>query len=316
MSFLDTVVARASIIRHSLSGGLSFIAKLEDQTSDLKMLAAQVLIETHRSMSKPRSIREREFKVFSQFGDDGIIQYLISALAPLPEIFIEFGVQDYRESNTRFLLQHDNWKGLVLEASAREVAAIRRQSVYWRHDLTAVRAFVTRDNVNDLFSANGFSGQIGLLHIDIDGNDYWVWEAVRVVDPVIVIVEYNSVFGPDRALTIPYDPAFARGRAHYSHLYWGCSLTALARLAQTKGYRFIGCNSAGNNAYFVREERAAPLPSPTAQDGFVASKFRESRSRNGYLNFLGGADRVREIGEMQVFDLERQALIKLNELSK
>ena len=127
----------------------------------------------------------------------------------------------FSESNTRFLLRKDNWRGLVIDGSPTNVSSIRRLPEFWQHELTAVASFITRDNINDLFRDAGYTGEIGLLSIDIDGNDYWVWEAIEVVSPVIVVVEYNSVFGPDATVTVPYDPAFTRRAAHHSNLYFG-----------------------------------------------------------------------------------------------
>ena len=135
-----------------------------------------------------------------------------SSTCEAPPSFIEFGVETYRESNTRFLLVKDNWRGLVIDGSETNVASIRALSEYWRHDLTAVASFITRDNINDLFADAGFTGEVGLLSIDIDGNDYWVWEAIDVVSPVIVVVEYNSVFGPEAQVTVPYAADFTPAR--------------------------------------------------------------------------------------------------------
>src|SRR6266700_639412 len=202
------------------------LAAVQNEIDSLKILAAQPLIQNIRNGDSIASLRDAEFKVFSQFGDDGIIQYLIHRLAPLPDSFVEFGVENYRESNTRFLLLNNNWRGLVLDSDQSSVRCIQEDEIYWRHTLTARCAWINRDNINDLLRDAGFSGQIGLLSIDIDGNDYWVWEKLDIVDPVVTIVEYNSIFGPDLAVTIPYNPDFARHRAHYSGQFWGASLPA------------------------------------------------------------------------------------------
>jgi len=87
------------------------------------------------------------------------------------------------------------------------------------------------------------------LSIDIDGNDYWVWEAIDSVDPVMTICEYNAVLGDLYPIAIPYDPAFTRTVPNYHHLYYGASIAALQMIAQRKRYTFLGSNSAGNNAF-------------------------------------------------------------------
>lgn len=259
-----------------------------------------------------KDIHEAEFKVFSQWGDDGIIQYLINQIDIPVHSFIEFGVENYIESNTRFLLINNNWSGLVMDGSPDNIAYIQNDEIYWQHDLTAVCAFIDTNNINNLISEAGFSDEIGLLHIDIDGNDYWVWKAIEVVNPVIVIVEYNSSFGKDRAITIPYNPAFCRMQAHYSGLYAGASLLALCDLAEEKGYYFIGTNSAGNNAYFVRKNKIGNLQVLTPSEGYVTAKFREHRDNTGKLTYKKMEKAIKELTGLQVFNVRTNSLEDLN----
>jgi hypothetical protein len=280
----------------------------------LKILAAQPLIQSCKSRGLILDLHEAEFKVFSQFGDDGIIQYLVHRLQCLPDTFVEFGVGNYRESNTRFLLLNNNWRGLVLDEDESSINFIHEDEIYWRHTLTARRAFITRENIDELLREAGFAGQIGLLSIDIDGNDYWVWENIAIVDPVIVIVEYNSTFGPNLAITIPYEPHFARHQAHYSGQFWGASLRALKLLADRKGYSLVGCNSAGNNAYFVRNNKVADQPVLSVQEAFVESRFRDSRNEEGKLTYLTGAERFHAIAELEVYDLWQDRIVPLGSL--
>ena len=203
-----------------------------------------------------------------------------------------------------------------MDGDAEFIHFIQKDDIYWRHTLTARCAFIDRDNVNNLFRDAGFTGEIGLLSIDIDGNDYWVWEKLEVVDPVIVIVEYNSTFGPDFAVTIPYDPKFVRHQAHYSGQFWGVSLQALTLLAGRKGYSLVGCNSAGNNAYFVRNNKLGDLPAFSAREAFVEARFRDSRSRSGELTYLSGSQRFDEISRLEVYDVERKIQVSLDSLKK
>jgi hypothetical protein len=302
-------------LRQQLSriGSALGFALLRKEIQETKMLAAKTLIRQLNASGMQPTMRELEFKVFSQFGDDGIIQYLIRHvnISHAERVFIEFGVENYEEANTRFLLLNDNWRGLIIDGDAENIRHVQKSDLYWRNDLTAVSAFIDRDNVNQLFQAHGFIGDIGLLSIDIDGNDLWVWKAIDTVSPVIVIVEYNAVFGTQCAVTIPYDPVFARGRAHYSNLYWGCSLKALCLVGEEKGYGFVGCNSAGNNAYFIRKDRIGSLRAVTANEGFVPSRFRESRGPLGELTHLSGQDQLHLISDLEVFDIEHNQLVKV-----
>jgi hypothetical protein len=287
---------------------------IESRLDALKILAAKGLIETIRAGGIRERLSDVEFQVFSQFGDDGIIQYLLQHVPIERDSFVEFGVENYTESNTRFLLLNNNWCGLVMDGSEEHVAYIQRDPIYWRHELTAKCAFIDASNIDRLLSEAGMAGPLGILHIDIDGNDYWVWNAMTVVDPAIVIVEYNAVFGKDHAITIPYDPLFQRTRAHASNLYWGASLKSFCQLAERKGFAFVGCNGAGNNAYFVRKDLVGGLKVHSAESGYVASRFRDSRRPDGTLSYLAGEERALAIADMMVHDLERDRQVRLGDL--
>lgn len=253
------------------------------------------------------NLQDNEFQVYSQWGEDGIIQFLIRHIPIVQKTFIEFGVENYRESNTRFLLQSNNWTGLVMDGDPAHVAAIRKSNLYWRHSLTAVESFITCENINALIQENGFSGEIGLLSVDIDGNDYWVWQAIDAVSPAIVVVEYNYRFGPHRAVTIPYRADFQRNRAHHSNIYYGASLKALCLLGERKGYDFVGSNSAGNNAFFVRRDlRPDAIPKLTAEEGYIQARFRESRDRSGRLSFISFEEEQRLLAELELIDVESE----------
>lgn len=272
------------------------------QQTDLLLLGT-MLARQNKDLPVLDNIAAAEFKVFSQTGDDGIIQYLINKVHIKKTSFVEFGVENYVESNTRFLLKYNNWSGVVIDGSEKSIRYIESDDIYYQHELKAVKAFITKDNINELIGSQGLKGEIGLLSVDIDGNDYWVWKAISIVDPVIVVAEYNSVFGIERAITVPYQPDFIRERAHYSHLYFGASLKALCTLAEEKGYAFVGSNSIGNNAYFVKKDRLGPLKALTPEEGYVYSRFRESRDKKGNLNYLSGHERYECIKGMPVHNV-------------
>jgi hypothetical protein len=290
------------------------LVRVHQQLETANMLTGKVLAERARYLGPRRPLRDAEFKVSSQWGGDGIVQYLIEQVRPRSQTFIEFGVENYRESNTRFLLMNNNWRGLIIDADPQCIAQVRNDEIYWRHDLTAITAFITAENINALINDAGFSGSVGILSVDIDGNDYWVWEKIDVVDPDIVIIEYNSVFGPHRAVSIPYDPAFLRQNVHPSYLFWGCSLAALCLLGERKGYVFVGCDSNGNNAYFVKASRAENLVPLTPAEGYVESRFRESRNMHGKLSFVRGEDRLAMIAHMNVVDVATSRTCLLGDL--
>ena len=201
-----------------------------------------------------KKINDYEFKVYSQFGEDGIIQFLINNIKITNKSFIEFGVENYEEANTRFLLENNNWSGLIIDSSSQHISHIKNQNYYWKYDLTAVNSFITPDNINDIIVNNNFTNKnIGLLSIDIDGNDYWVLKAIDAVSPDILIVEYNANFGTEKSLTIKYDENFQRKQKGLDKLIYGCSIKSIVDLCDKKNYSLVGTNLNGNNAFFVKK---------------------------------------------------------------
>jgi hypothetical protein len=254
----------------------------------------------------PEALQASEFTAFSQWGEDGILRHLLRHTPVARKIFVEFGVEDYTEANTRFLLETAGWSGLVLDGSEENIRRIRRDEISWRYHLKAAHAFITRENIDDLLRDNGLTGEIGLLSVDIDGVDYWVWEAITVVQPAVVVAEYNSLFGPERAVTVPYDPQFQRSRSHFSHSYYGASIAALTRLGNRKGFALVGSNSAGNNAFFVRRDLLrAPLREVSAAEAWVRRSFREARDRDGRLMLPTFEEEAALIADLPLVEVEQ-----------
>lgn len=292
----EAVVSTWRLVRNWVQG--------TDQHERSRELLGAMLARQVAQVCRPTSLDEVEFRVHSQFGDDGILQWLVARLPTLPKRFVEFGVEDYSEANTRFLMVNNGWRGLVMDGSQENMARLLRRPWFWRHDLEARNCFVTRENVDGEIARWARGEPVGLLHIDVDGNDYWLWDAVQAVVPGVVVMEYNAVLGAERAITIPYQADFRRLTAHHSGQYFGASLAALAHLANIKGYSLIGCNSAGNNAYFVRRE----LLNDDVREVDIATAwrppiFRESRDSSGHLDFLDLAGRQAAIRGLPVVNV-------------
>jgi hypothetical protein len=270
-----------------------------------------------RSRESIETLTDAEFRVTSQWGEDGIIDWLVErAQIPLQhQTFVEFGVENYREANTRFLMQNRNWSGLILDGSPAMLEAVREDGLNWAYDLTVRPAFLTRENINQLIAEGGFRGEIGLLSVDLDGNDYWIWEAIDVVRPILCVCEYNAVFGDVYPISVPYDATFSRTAAHYSNLYSGASIAALRFLAERKGYRFLGTTSAANDAFFVREDYADRFLSGALKRIEARPSFaRESRDDRGQLTYITGLERAKVIAAMPVVNVETGEVVKLGEL--
>ena len=246
----------------------------------------------------------REFKVFSQSGEDGVIQWLIHNIPIQNKRFIEFGVQNYTELKTRFLLMHDNWSGLIMDGSQENMDYVKQDNICWMHDLKPVPAFITAENINILIRDNGFDGEVGILSIDIDGNDYWVWKAISCVQADIVICEYNSRFGSERAVTIPYDPNFYRTEAHSSNLYFGASIRALTLLGKQKGYALVYGNEIGSNLFFIRRELLNDVVyEKTIEECYVRAKYRQAKDTQGKLMLLSIEDEEKLIEGLPLVDV-------------
>lgn len=272
------------------------------------LLAIGAMLSKQQQFIQSDNINDYEFKIFSQFGDDGLIQYLAKNLNIENKIFIEFGVENYMESNTRFLMMNDNWEGFVMDGSTKAMERLTKRRWFWKYNLTCKSIFITKENINDLMQSTGYSN-IGLLHIDIDGNDYYILEEMDLskLNPSIIIMEYNSVFGNDRAITVPYKKDFIRTKAHYSNLFFGASLPALTMLAEKKGYALVCCNLAGNNAYYVRKDLLNDKIKEVSNDvAYKESRFRESRDKDYILTHLSGKDRIEAIRGLEVLNVQTQ----------
>jgi hypothetical protein len=291
----------------------NFISMHYMQNDETKLLAIGAMLSKQQYLMNSNNINDYEFKIFSQFGDDGIIQYLIKNVQIENEVFIEFGVGNYLESNTRFLMMNNNWSGFVMDGSYNAMNNLKVQNWYWQYSLNHKSVFIDKDNINTVLGSTGFSN-IGLLHIDLDGNDYHIFNEIDLsqLNPSIIIMEYNSVFGMDRLITVPYDKKFVRTKAHFSNLFSGASLSALNYVAIKKGYSLVGCNVAGNNAYFVRKDLLnEKIKELSIEKAFKISKFRESRNQDYSFSYVAGDERLSLITGLDVLNIETNQLEKL-----
>jgi hypothetical protein len=276
-----------------------------------KVNLGQIQASMNASKSNIRGLGEVEFQVFSQYGDDGIIQFLLSKIPFVNKTFIEFGVENYREANTRFLLINNYWSGMVIDGDPKNIQHIQNEDIYGYYDLRAYCSFITKENINQLLHSSGFHSEVGILSIDVDGNDYWIWNEISAIQPEVVICEYNSLFGFELSVTIPYEPSFVRGNGKPLFFY-GMSLNAAVQLAQQKGYFFIGCNSAGNNAYFINKKHKDLLGDMerSTEAGYNLAIFSESKNEEG--NIRRGKDKIMAIDNMEVIDLNNGNKIKID----
>ena len=207
------------------------------------------LVERHAGTA--RGLTGAEFKVFSQNGEDGVIAEIFRRIGTTDRYFVEFGIGNGSEGNCVFLADVLGWSGLFMEGSGTHYSGLQRK--YANRDAVAtVQAVVRPDTINALFRAADVPETFDLLSIDIDGNDYWVWEALAAFSPRVVVVEYNGLLSNDACLVQPYNPHSAWEGTDF----YGASLGALRSLAKRKGYVLVHTELSGTNAFFVQDELA------------------------------------------------------------
>ena len=281
-----------------------------------KIIESKILANQNLNKLLVSNFSEIEYTVFSQWGEDGIINWLTFNIENIPKTFIEFGVENYSEANTRLLFQEYNWEGLIIDGDKKNIVQITESDYYWKGNLKTICSFVDRENINEIIKKNFLNDELGLLSIDVDGNDYWIWESIININPVIVICEYNGIFGKKLKLSVPYDKKFNRSKAHYSHLYFGCSIQALISLADKKGYEFLGSNLNGNNAFFIKKNYYENIRSKLKEIKIHDTKFRESRNINQKLNFLNSEKGLKLIENLPVFNFSDKKKYYIRDIKK
>jgi hypothetical protein len=201
----------------------------------------------------PERLMARRFRLHSQNQEDGILWALFQQIGVTNARFVELG-SGSSGGNAAMFAAECGWTGLMVEGDREKVEYAGRQFPR----VTAVCAWITPETVNTLLVQHGCAGEVDLFSLDIDGNDYWVWNAMTACSPRVVVLEYNSMFGPERAVTIPYDPEFSR-RDH-RFCYFGASLAALTKLSAKKGYRLVAVEPTGVNAFVLRHDVAPEIP--------------------------------------------------------
>lgn len=225
------------------------------------------------------SINDTGYRVYSQFEEDGKLLFIFSLIGMKHKIFVEIGSDDGVNSNSANLYFNFAWHGLFLDGNPKSIKrGVKFFNKYphpWYYKPKFVCAKVNRENVNELIEGAGYRGEIGLLSIDIDGNDYWVWDAITVIDPQVVIIETHNEFGM-KNIVVPYDPDYYYPGRH--PIYHGASPVAMTKLANRKGYRLVGANDLGFNFIFVKNGLAdkeipqvtvdSVLTHPSVQEGY------------------------------------------------
>lgn len=230
----------------------------------------------------PPLLRDTGLKVFSQHEEDGLLLFIYAVIGMGGKRFLEIGSHDGVNSNCANLALNFGWHGLFIDADREVVERGRRfYSRYpdpWHYHPRFLCAKVTRENINTLVQESGMTGEIDLLSIDLDGYDYWIWDALSVVQPRVVIIETHVEFGMNN-IVVPYDPNYVYPGKH--PVYHGASPVAMTRLAKRKGYRLVGSNEYGQNLIFVRE----PLGVSALPEVAVESTLQHPAAKESFKDF-------------------------------
>lgn len=217
------------------------------------------------------------FRNLSQFEEDGLILFILAAIGIKSRTFVDIGSANGINSNCANLAINFGFHGLFIDGDENLIQEGR--SFYNAHPDTWLYppkfecAFIKRENINELIKKNGFGGEIDLLSIDIDGNDYWIWDALEVINPRIVIIETHIELG-SQSIVVPYDENFSISDKHPD--YFGASAPAMVKLAESKGYRLVGTNRFGFNTIFVKgDEGLSVLPKIDLSDTIIHPRHIE-----------------------------------------
>lgn len=233
------------------------IAKLRQRFNPSVQISQRQLYHYYCDKKESGSLPQLKdcgFRVFSQFEEDGKLLFIFAILGMSNKTFIEIGADDGINSNSANLYFNFDWQGLFIDGNKKSLSRGERFfSKYphpWFPKPDFKHAMVNRENINQIIEDAGYRGEIGFLSIDIDGNDYWIWDALEAVEPQVVMIETHVIFGL-RNIVVPYDPNYSYPGKHPS--YHGASPVAMKRLAEKKGYRLVGANEMGFNMIFVKK---------------------------------------------------------------
>jgi hypothetical protein len=232
--------------------GLSASARKLARAAHLSQLQGhrRTLLESPRYADETRLLKFG-YRVYSQSDEDGILHEIFRRIGTVSQSFVEIGCGDGLENNSFFLLLQ-GWRGVWIEASARKIAVAQKAAeIFVRNGCLRVKEhFVTKDNVDRTVKGLVTGSEIDLLSVDIDGNDYYVLQAIRSISPRVIVSEYNAKFPSDIKWVMEYSEAHQWDGTDY----FGASLKSLEMLLAAKGYTLVGCNLLGCNAFFVRND--------------------------------------------------------------
>lgn len=254
--------------------------RLLEKMNNSKIAQTQLFLQYQNLKNEGKQLpafTDTGFRVYSQNDEDGLLLYIFALIGFTDRRCVDIAFGSPNGANVTNLICNWNFSGLLIEGNDTQASRdfFEKHPDSWIYPPKLVKAWVTRENVNGILKKNGITGDIDLFSLDLDGVDYWIWKEIQAIKPRVIILEYMNIFGPHDSVTVPYKPDFNRFDVHED--FFGASLWAYVKLGRKKGYRLIGCNKYGFNAFFLRNdvgENVFPevtvsscLTHPSAMDG-------------------------------------------------
>jgi hypothetical protein len=303
---MRSIVAGASPSRHAQD---ELLVKLGYFAAQLSLLGPE----------KRRQLWDWEFRLFSQWGEDGILLYLCDKLQIARPKILEFGAGNFRECNSRLLAEIRNALVTAVDSSKDLRHGVEGMDISWRTGIWPVETWVSTSNAAQIMiDAKKQMRGIDIISIDLDGIDFWVAQSLDYSEVEVVVVEYNALFGFKESISVPNSESFERTTAHFSNLYYGASLSSFITLFDDRGFQFVGTNRACNNAFFVKRRNAnkleIELPDESRLDLYTDWRVRESRDAHGKLTYASTENGISEILDLPVVDLARNEVRLLRDV--
>ena len=288
-------------------------------SNNLKFFLGQSAVTSSTSSrSEFKDLWDSEVKVYSQWGEDGIINFILDKIGLAKPNILEIGVGDFSECNSRFAIEYRNASAVLIDTNSELENGVKRSGLLWKSHIFPINAKVDISNCVELYAqAEKLIGTIDVLSLDIDSNDYWIIDKLEKFENLkLIIVEYNPLFGSEAAISIPYSQDFLRFSANVSGLYYGASLQAMCHILGLRDFILLGTNRICNNAFFIRKSDLSQftqldIPDTTNLKKYVDWRCRDSRNEDGELTYSSGEARLKLIAHEKVQDVKNNKIDSL-----
>lgn len=270
-----------SLIRNSLI--YSYFVSLNQQKQ--KQLISQWKMAFKQNIKLFDDVKDVGFRCYSQFDEDGIILYLLTLVGNKNKIVVEICCGDGQESMSANLIINHGFKGFLFDGSLKKIQAAKK--FFSKHkDCSLVKPtitnkWITKENINNILYDNGVEGEIDILVVDMDGVDYYIWEAIDKINPRICVFEVHNVIPHNVSLTVPYSDDFDYLKQDKKlQDFRSVSPTAMNKLSEKKGYTFVGNNKHGFNVFYVRNDLINELLPKPSLESIYDNEWSKKRSKD------------------------------------